>query len=65
MLGSIAAAAVNVVAGNRLWSEFAALIAKMKDYESSWTEGSNILPQLLTLKPTFDQVAALAEHARM
>lgn len=65
MLGAIAAASVNVMAGNHLWTAFAALIARMKEYESSWTEGTNILSQLLTLKPTFDHVTELSEHSRM
>lgn len=65
LLGSIAAASVNVVAGNRLWSEFAVIITKMKDYESTWTEGTSTLPQLLTLKANLDRVTALSERSRV
>lgn len=65
MLGAIAAAIVNNLSGNRVWSQLSFLLDNMKAQEAVWTPSTNILPALFELRPAFDKLTEDAEYNRI
>lgn len=65
MLGTIAAAIVNNLAGNRVWNQLSYLLARIKEQEAIWTPETNTLPALFELQPAFNKLTRDADYNRI